>query len=47
MRRQTRNRPHPDFRPVDQAAKVERLLSLGARRADVGQRDASWVVLAA
>jgi hypothetical protein len=34
------------FRPVDQAAVLERLLSLGARRADVGQRDASWVVLA-
>ena len=41
-----KNRLHPDFRPVDQAAEVERLLSLGARRADVGQRDASWVVLA-
>ena len=41
-----KNRLHPDFRPVDQTAEVERLLSLGARRADVGQRDASWVVLA-
>ena len=28
------------------AAEVERLLALGARRVDVGQRDASWVVLA-
>jgi hypothetical protein len=42
----SKNRLHPDFRPVDQTAEVERLLSLGARRADVGQRDASWVVLA-
>jgi len=41
-----KNRLHSDFRPVDQTAEVERLLSLGARRADVGQRDASWVVLA-
>ena len=41
-----KNRLHLDFSPVDQTAEVERLLSLGARRADVGQRDASWVVLA-
>ena len=41
-----KNRLHPDFRPVDQSAAVDRLLSLGARRVDVGQRDASWVVLA-
>ena len=41
-----KNRLHPDFRPVDQAAEVERLLSLGARRVDVGQQEASWVVLA-
>ena len=41
-----KNRLHLDFRLVDQTAEVERLLSLGARRADVGQRDASWVVLA-
>ena len=41
-----KNRLHLDFRPVDQTAEVERLLSLSARRADVGQRDASWVVLA-
>src|SRR5829696_3171784 len=33
-----KNRLHPDLRPVDQTAEVERLLSLGARRADVGQR---------
>jgi hypothetical protein len=41
-----KNRLHPDFRPVDQTAEVERLLSRGARRADVGQHDASWMVLA-
>ena len=41
-----KNTLHLDFRLVDQTAEVERLLSLGARRADVGQRDASWVVLA-
>ena len=41
-----KNRLHLDFRPVDQAAEVGRLLSRGARRVDVGQRDVSWVVLA-
>jgi hypothetical protein len=40
------NRLHPDFHPVDQTAEVERLLSLDARRVDVGQRNPSWVVLA-
>jgi hypothetical protein len=40
------NRLHLDFRPVDQAAEVARLLALGARPADVGQGDdVSWVVL--
>jgi hypothetical protein len=42
----TKNRLHPDFRPDDQAAEVDRLLALGARRADVGQGEQSWVVLA-
>jgi hypothetical protein len=41
-----KNRLHPDFRPVDQGAEVERLLSLGARRAAIGQGETSWVVLA-
>ncbi len=41
-----KNRLHPDFRPEDQAAEVSRLLSLGARRADVGQGEQCWVVLA-
>ena len=43
----TKNRLHLDFRPDDQEAEVERLLALGARRVDVGQRDdVPWVVLA-
>ena len=41
-----KNRLHLDFRPVDQEAEVARLLALGATRADVGQGDESWVVLA-
>lgn len=46
-RKQGFNRLHLDFRPDDQAAEVERLLSLGATRADVGQTgEESWVVLA-
>src|ERR1700680_4907700 len=35
-----------DVRPDDQAAEVERLISLGARRIDIGQGDVSWVVMA-
>ena len=42
-----KNRIHLDFRPDDQQAEVDRVLTLGARRVDVGQRgDESWVVLA-
>ena len=41
-----KNRLHLDFRPADQDAEVTRLLALGATRADVGQGDESWVVLA-
>ncbi|HEX4830892.1 MAG TPA: VOC family protein [Trebonia sp.] len=41
-----KNRLHLDLRPVDQAAEVARLEALGARRADVGQVDVSWVVMA-
>jgi hypothetical protein len=44
--RVTKNRLHPDFRPDNQAAEVDRLLELGARRADVGQGEQPWVVLA-
>jgi len=41
-----KNRLHVDLAPDDQAAEVERLLALGARRVDVGQGEAPWVVLA-
>ena len=41
-----KNRLHIDLRPDDQAAEVARLESLGARRADIGQGDVSWVVMA-
>jgi predicted enzyme related to lactoylglutathione lyase len=41
-----KNRLHLDFRPDDRDAEVERLLGLGATRADVGQGDETWVVLA-
>ncbi|MEM9514628.1 MAG: VOC family protein [Actinomycetota bacterium] len=42
---ESKNRLHLDFRPDDQAAEVRRLIGLGAQRADIGQGDASWVVL--
>ena len=43
-----KNRLHLDLRPVDRSheAEVERLIGLGARRADVGQGEVPWVVLA-
>jgi hypothetical protein len=41
-----KNRLHLDFRPDDRDAEVERLLGLGATRADVGQGERSWIVLA-
>ena len=41
-----KNRVHLDFRPGDQLAEVERLLGLGARRVNIGQREVSWVVMA-
>ncbi|WP_182112146.1 MULTISPECIES: VOC family protein [unclassified Actinotalea] len=44
-----KNRLHLDLRPTDgssQEDELERLLALGATRVDVGQRDASWHVLA-
>ena len=44
-----KNRLHLDIAPPtdgDQAAEVERLIALGARRIDIGQGDVSWVVLA-
>jgi hypothetical protein len=44
--KQHKNRLHLDWVPDDQQAEVERLLSLGASRVDVGQGSASWVVMA-
>ncbi|MBG6058189.1 hypothetical protein RCH16_001575 [Cryobacterium sp. MP_M5] len=41
-----KNRLHLDFVPDDQAAEVQRLIGLGATRADIGQHDVPWVVLA-
>ena len=43
-----KNRVHIDVNPTDrdQDEEVERLLGLGARRVDIGQGEASWVVLA-
>ena len=43
-----KNRLHIDVSPVgcDRDEEVERLLALGASRADVGQGDEHWVVLA-
>jgi hypothetical protein len=44
-----KNRLHIDLAPGpedDQEAEVRRLEALGARRIDVGQRGAAWVVLA-
>ena len=45
-RKQTKNRLHLDFRPDNRDAEVERLLTLGATRADVDQPEQSWIVLA-
>ena len=41
-----KNRLHLDLRPDDRDAEVDRLLAMGATRADVGQGVQSWVVLA-
>jgi predicted enzyme related to lactoylglutathione lyase len=42
-----KNRLHLDLAPDDQIAEVERILSLGARRVDIGQGSGvGWVVLA-
>ena len=44
-----KNRLHLDLAPPvdgDQQVEVDRLVSLGATRADVGQGEASWVVMA-
>jgi predicted enzyme related to lactoylglutathione lyase len=43
-----KNRLHLDLNPsgCDQTEELERLLSLGAQRIDIGQGEVSWVVLA-
>ena len=44
-----KNRLHLDLAPPadgDQQAEVERLVSLGATRIDIGQGDVNWVVMA-
>lgn len=43
-----KDRLHIDLSPhgCDQATELERLLSLGARRIDIGQGEQTWVVLA-
>jgi predicted enzyme related to lactoylglutathione lyase len=41
-----KNRLHLDFRPDDRDAEVQRVLGLGATRADIGQGEQTWVVLA-
>lgn len=43
-----KTRVHFDLCPTDrdQAAEVERLLALGASRADIGQGETPWIVLA-
>jgi hypothetical protein len=46
--RSGKNRVHVDITPVDatQEEEVERLIGLGASRADIGQGDTPWVVMA-
>ena len=44
--KRVKNRWHFDLAPDDQAAEVARLASLGARRADIGQGEVDWVVMA-
>jgi hypothetical protein len=41
-----KDRIHLDLTPDDQEAEVARLITLGALRADIGQGDVTWVVMA-
>ena len=48
-KKQGKNKLHLDLRPVDQAAEVARLESLGAKKVDIGQSaepTCTWVVMA-
>ncbi len=42
----TKNRLYIDLDPDDRDAEIERLLSLGAKRVNIGQGDVPWAVLA-
>jgi predicted enzyme related to lactoylglutathione lyase len=44
--KRVKNRWHFDLAPDDQQSEVRRLEGLGARRADIGQGDVAWVVMA-
>lgn len=44
--KRVKNRWHFDLAPADQEAEVARLEALGARRADIGQGQVDWVVMA-
>jgi len=41
-----KNRVHIDLNPDDRDAEVERLVALGATRADIGQTEVPWIVMA-
>jgi len=43
-----KNQLHLDVNPIgcDQQQELKRLIGLGAREVDIGQRDTTWVVLA-
>jgi len=48
MSKTGKHRPHFDLAPPadgDQQAEVERLISLGAARIDIGQGEVNWVVM--
>ncbi len=44
--KRVKNRWHFDLAPTDHDAEVARLERLGANRADIGQGDVDWVVMA-
>jgi hypothetical protein len=43
--KEIKNRLHIDLRPDDHVAELERALTMGARRVDIGQGDQTWQVL--
>lgn len=44
--RRVKNRIHIDLTPDNRDAEVERLVDMGARHVDIGQKDVPWSVLA-